>query len=189
MHETFKVDSKKEEKTEEKKKPHIFRTLDSEQVEIKKVSIDDLEESVKLLSSNGYEVTGKEIEYILKDGLSFGAYVGRILVGLGLSWKSCFDTKKVIMVDGQPNAIYLEDMVISLAYEGAGIRTMILHSREQEALRLGLLYSIAYISEDLPTEGIEDYITERGKKMSKLYMLEKYQFYETKHGILAVKVF
>lgn len=186
--EKFKVESKKEKKKEEeKKKIPILRTLENENVEIKKLDFDDLEDAVKLLSANGFEVTDKEVEHILKNGLSFGAYVGRLIVGVGLGWLACLDTKKVILVDGDPNSIYLEDVVISLAYEGAGIRSMLLKAREQEARTRKLEYSIAYISEDLPSGDLEDYIKERGKKLSQLYLLEKYEFYDTKNGILAVK--
>ncbi|MFA5049934.1 MAG: hypothetical protein WC501_02915 [Candidatus Micrarchaeia archaeon] len=188
--EKFKTETKKEEKKQEEKKriPEI-RTIESENVEIKKLYLEDSEDAMKLLMLNGFEVTKKEVEHIVKDNLSFGAYVGRQLVGVGLGWAACFDIKKVIIVDGIPNSIYLEDVVLSLAFEGTGIRSMLLKSREQEGLIRKFQYSIAYISEDLPMGELEDYIKERGKKLTQMYMLEKYQFFETKHGILAVKVF
>ncbi len=188
--EKFKQEVKKEEpKKEEKKKIPELRTLNSEIVEIKKLYLDDLEETVKLLTINGFEVTDKEVEHILRAGLSFGAYVGRQLVGLGLAWIACFDMKKTILVDGDPNSIYLEDVVLSLAYEGRDIRNMLLKAREEEAKNRNLLYSIAHVSEDLPLGGLEDYIRERGKKQTKLYLLEQYEFFDTKNGLLAVKTF
>lgn len=161
--------------------------MQNENVEVKKLDINDLKDVLKLLRSNGFEVTDKEVEHIIRDGLSFGAYVGRLLVGLGLGWKACFDMKKEILVDGDPNSVYLEDVILSLAYEGAGVRSMILRAREGEAFVKKLDYAIAYISEDLPLGGLEDYIKERGKKLTKIYLLEKYDFFDTKNGILAVK--
>lgn len=188
--ETFKTETKKEEKKkEEKKKIREIRTIESENVEIKKLSLDDLEDAVRLLTSNGFEVTKKEVEHVIKDNLSFGAYVGRRLIGIGLGWAASFDINKVIIVDGIPNSIYLEDVVLSLAFEGTGIRSMLLKARESEGIERKFNYSIAYISEDLPMGELEDYIKERGKKLTQLYMLEKYQFFDTKNGILAVKVF
>ncbi|MBN2478550.1 GNAT family N-acetyltransferase [Candidatus Micrarchaeota archaeon] len=185
-----KIEGKKEKKDEEKKKLPVLRTLQDEQIEIKKLnSEEDVENAFKLLKKSGFEVTKKEIEQIVKEGVSFGAYVSRILIAVGLGWKAYLNPKKVSISDGEPNAVYLEDVVVSLQYEGRGIRSMLIKAREKEALANKFLYSMAYISGDLPEGGIEDYIKERGGKLAKEYLLRGYEFHKTKDGTLAVKVF
>ena len=183
MFEKFKVDSKKEEK------PKILRIMDDEQIEITKITESEVEDAHNLLLKGGFEVTESEIRNIIKDGLSFGAYVSRILIAVGLGWRAAFDTKKVLIVDGEPNSVYLEDIVVSLAYEGRGVRKILIESREKEARIQQLLYSISYVSGDLPEGDIAGYIKEKGNKLARLYLLENYEFHDTKNGILAVKVF
>ena len=134
-----------------------------------------------------FDVTEVEVANIVKYGNSFAATVNRMIVGVGLAWPAKFDGENKRLVGGDPNALYMEDPAVLLAYEGRGIRRILVKEREQEATNNKLAYSIAYLSEDAPTEKIEENIMESGNALEKLYLSEGYEFDKTDRGIMAVK--
>jgi hypothetical protein len=194
--ETFKNDEKKEElkpfevekKTEkEAKKPKFLHLLDEEEVEVKRLEKDDLEESVKVMRKCAFDVTEGEVTSIIEYKKSFGATVNRMLIGIGLGWPAKLDIDRKVITSGEPNALYLEDPAVLLAYEGRGIRRILLKEREKEAVSSGLKYTIGYLYEDIPKGSIAEYIMEAGSQLEKLYLSENYEFFRTERGILAFK--
>lgn len=186
MFEKFKTDEKKEQKTDKDKKKFLY-LLDEDQVEVKRLTPEDIEEVVKVMRKCAFDVTDKEVTYIIDYNLSFGAYVNRMLIGVGLGWPAHFDMKQKKIVGGEPNAMYLEDAGVLLVYEGRGIRRILLKEREIEAKNKNFEYTVAYLSEDLPKGSIEEYIKETGSQLEKLYLSEGYEFLRTDRGMLVMK--
>ncbi len=186
MFEKFKVDEKKDQKTEKEKKKFLY-FLDQDELEIKRLNAEDIEEVVKVMRKCAFDVTEKEVAYILNYNMSFGAYVNRMLIGVGLGWPAHFSLKQKKIVGGEPNAMYLEDAAVLLIYEGRGIRRILLKERETEGKNKNFDYTVAYLSEDLPKMGVEEYIKETGSQLEKLYLSEGYEFVRTDRGILAIK--
>lgn len=184
--ETFKVDEKKEVKDVGPKKKFLH-ILDQDEIEIKKLSRDDLEEAVKVMRKCSFDVTDKEVAMIIDYNMSFGCYVNRMLIGVGLSWPAHYDENEKGIRNGDANASYIEDPAVLLSYEGRGIRRILLKTREEDAKNSGYKYILSYLSEDLPKGGLEDYILESGSQLEKLYLSESYQFLKTDRGILAIK--
>ncbi len=189
MYEKFKTDTNQEEKKEkkdvEKKKFNIL--LEEDNVEIKLLEEADVEEVVKVMRKCSFDVTDKEVSLITVYGMSFGAFVNRILIGVGLGWPANFDENQKKIMGGEANAIYMEDAAILISYEGRGIRRILLKERENEAKNRNFLYSVAYLSADLPKSGVDDYIKEAGSQVEKLYLSESYEFMKTDKGILVMK--
>jgi len=188
MGETFAVkkeEAKKEEKKETKKFIHL---LDEEEVEVKRLRREDIEEAVAVMRKCAFDVTETEVGSIIDYGLSFGAYVNRMLIGVGLSWAAEYDPEEKVVRGGErTNALYLEDPAVLLAYEGRGVRRILLRQREGEAKEKKKGYTIAYLYEDLPKGSIVDFIKESGSQLEKLYLSEDYEFFRTEKGVLAVK--
>jgi hypothetical protein len=184
--ESFKV-------TEEKKtgedgpKVKFIHLLDEEKVEIERLTEEDVEESVKVMRKCAFDVTEAEVSNIIKYGKSFGATVNRMIIGVGLAWPAKLDLEKKNITGGEANALYMEDPAVLLAYEGRGIRRILLEEREKEVGRSSYSYSIGYLYEDIPKGNIGDYITEAGSQLEKLYLSEGYEFFRTEKGILAFK--
>ncbi len=186
--ETFKVDEKKDTKEKEAgPKKKFLHILDQDETEIKKLTQDDLDDAVKVMRKCAFDVTDKEVAMIIDYKMSFGCYVNRMLIGVGLSWPAHYDEQSKGIRNGEANAIYLEDPAVLLSYEGRGIRRILLKTREDNAKASGMKYVITYLSEDLPKGGLEDYIREAGSQLEKLYLSENYQFLKTDRGILAIK--
>ena len=183
--ETFKSEEKKVET--EKPKPRFLRLLDEDNVEIKRLTMEDLEEAVKVMRKCGFDVTEKEVASIVVYGLSYAATVNRMIVGVGLSWAAKLDVTNKKIIGGDPNALYMEDPAVLLAYEGRGIRRILVKEREKCAVDSGLKYTMAYLSEDLPKGNISDYLSESGSALEKLYLSENYEFTKSDRGILAFK--
>lgn len=186
MFEKFKTDQKREEKDVKGKKTFLY-LLDEDNVEIKRLNVEDVEDVVKIMRKCAFDVTEKEAAYILEYNMSFGAYVNRMIIGVGLGWPANFDLNQKKIVGGEPNCIYMEDPAVLLAYEGRGIRRILVEEREKDAKTRKFDYVVAYLSEDLPRGSIEDYIKESGSQLEKLYMSEKYEFLKSDRGILAMK--
>ena len=186
--EAFKVDSRMEEKhkklEEEKKKFAYF--LDEDQTEIKKLTMEDIEDIVKVMRKCSFDVTDKEVSTIIVYDTSFGSYVNRMLIGVGLSWPAHLDLENKIITGRTANALYLEDPAVLLAYEGRGLRRVLVEEREKFAKTNGLKYVIAYLYEDIKGS-VEDHIKEAGNSLEKLYLSEGYKFLRTPKGILAMK--
>ena len=183
--ESFKQAEKKQEVEAPKKK--FIHLLDEEEVEIKKLDSEDIEDCVKVMRKCAFDVTEVEVGNIIAYGKSFGATVNRMLVGVGLAWPAKLELEEKRITSGDPNALYMEDPAVLLAYEGRGVRRILLGEREKETVRSGLRYAIGYLYEDIPKGDIASYITEAGSALEKLYLSEDYQFFRTEKGILAFK--
>ena len=192
MEEAFaekKEEVKKEEKAEpeEKKKAKFVHLLDEDQVEIKCLDEEDVKDSLKIMLRCSFEVTEEEVNKVVSYGTSFGCYVNRMLIGVGLGWPATYDHEKKILIGGAPNTLYLEEPAVLLMYEGRGIRRILLKARERSAISSNYKYTIAYLSEDIPKGNVVDYIKEGGTQLEKLYLSEDYEFFRTSKGVLAVK--
>jgi hypothetical protein len=184
--ESFKqTDSKKKEA--EAPKRRFTHLLSEDEIEIKKLTMEDVEECVKVMRKCAFDVTEAEVGNIIKYEKSFGATVNRMIVGVGLSWPAYLDVNEMIITNNQPNSLYMEDPAILLAYEGRGVRRILLKEREKEALSSSYDYAMGYLYEDIPKENIADYITEAGSQLEKLYLSEGYMFSRTEKGIMAYK--
>jgi len=192
MEEAFaekKEEVKKEEKAEpeEKKKAKFVHLLDEDQVEIKCLDSEDVKDALKIMLRCSFEVNEEEVSKVVAYGTSFGCYVNRMLIGVGLGWPAAYDHEKKILVGGAPNTLYLEEPAVLLMYEGRGIRRILLKAREKSAVSSNYKYTIAYLSEDIPKGNVVDYIKEGGTQLEKLYLSEDYEFFRTSKGVLAVK--
>ncbi len=181
---------KQKKKAEKKqvKKPKIVPKVDIEEIEVKLLDEDDLEDVSKVMKKCSFEVLDDEILEIISFGMSFGATVNRVVVGVGLAWPARFSKRSLDLVDGRPNALFLEDPAVLLAFEGRGIRRLLIKEREREAKRQGFRYVVSYLDEDVPTEDISEYIKEAGSKLEMIYLQEGYFFAKTDKGVLAYKV-
>jgi len=179
---------KKEEKKKKEGEKRFLQLLDEDQVEVKRLSLDEVEEAVKIMRKCSFDVTESEVSSIVKYNVSFGSFVNRMLIGVALAWPAVYDPEQRIVRGGEEtNAIYLEDPAILLSFEGRGIRRILLKQREDDAKSAGKEYTMAYLYEDLPSGSIVDFITESGSQLEKLYLSENYEFFKTKKGVLAVK--
>jgi GNAT superfamily N-acetyltransferase len=181
---TFKQEKKADTEAPKKKFMHL---LDEENVEIKRLDQEDIEDCVKVMRKCAFDVTEVEVGNIIKYGKSFGATVNRMIVGVGLAWPAHLDMESKTITSGDANALYLEDPAVLLAYEGRGVRRILLAEREKEAASTGLRFTIGYLYEDIPKENIAHYILEAGSTLEKLYLSEGYEFFRTERGILAFK--
>jgi hypothetical protein len=179
---------KEEEVTKEEPKRKFLHLLDEEEIEVKKLDSSDSQEVVKVMRKCAYDVTEAEVTSIVGYGMSYGAYVNRMLIGVGLSWPAVYDPDERAVKGGEEtNAIYQEDPAVLLAYEGRGVRRILLRQIEETARGKGIGFSIAYLYEDLPKGSIVDFIKESGSQLEKLYLSEEYEFFKTDKGVLAVK--
>ncbi len=187
-----KVDTEQEKKVaepkqKEEKKKEFLHLLDEDQVEVKKLDETDIEDVVKIMRKCAFDVTDSEVLKIIKYGLSFGCYVNRMLIGVGLGWPASYDPEKRRIIAGEYNAVYLEDPAVLLMYEGRGIRSILLRQRERAGRTSDYKYAIAYLSEDIPKGNVVDYIKEAGSQLEKLYLGGDYEFFRTERGVLSVK--
>src|SRR4030095_2863817 len=127
---SFKQTEKKQESEMHKKK--FVHLLDTEEVEVKRLDSEDVEDCVKVMRKCAFDVTEVEVGNIISYDKSFGATVNRMLVGGGLSWPAKLDLDTKTIRSGEPNALYLEDPAVLLAYEGRGVRRILLNEREKE---------------------------------------------------------
>ncbi len=185
--ETFATKKEEDEEQIDTKKPKFLHLLDEDQVEVKRLDEGDIEDAVKVMRKCAFDVTEVEVANIIKYGMSFGCHVNRMIIGVGLSWPAHLDVKSKTIRNGDTNALYLEDPAVLLAYEGRGIRRILVREREKEASEKGMRFSIAYLYEDLPKGSIVDQIKEAGSQLEKLYLSEGYEFFRTERGILSMK--
>ena len=188
MVESFKMQEKEEKKEITPKKKFLY-LLDEDQTEIKKLNSEDIEDAVKVMRKCAFDVTDKEVANIIQYNTSFGCYVNRMLIGVGLAWPAYLDITDKKIKNGTANALYIEDPAVLLSYEGRGIRRILVQTRENEAKASNYKYIIAYLSEDIPKEEINDYIKEAGSQLEKLYLSENYNFFKTDRGVMALKEF
>ncbi len=190
MGETFRSDEKvalKEKDAGQKKR--FVHLLEEDQTEVKRLTLEDVEDAVAVMRRCAFDVTDKEVSNIIEYGVSFGCYVNRMLIGVGLAWPAHLNFKEKKIMNGDVNCLYMEDPAVLLSYEGRGIRRILVQTRENESKSKGYKYTLAYLSEDLPTEEIGDYIKESGTQLEKLYLSEGYTFFRTDRGIMALKEF
>ena len=176
-----------EQKKAPESKKEFVTLLDEEEVEIKKLTAEDVEDCVKVMRKCAFDVTEVEVKGIIDCGFSYAATVHRMIVGVGLAWPTKINLKSKTINSGQPNALYMEDPAVLLAYEGKGIRRILLKEREKAATAAALQYSIAYLYEDVPKGSISDYLHEAGNQLEKIYLSENYEFHRTSRGVLALK--
>lgn len=179
------IDSKAE-KSEPKKK---FRApTEIEEVEIKKLLEGDVEEAAKVMRKCLFSVTDSEISGVVEKGMSYGAFVDRILVSVGLSWEVRFNPDTMDFEEGEENAVFLEDDAILLAYEGRGIRELLIEKREEEGGGRGKEYAVAITSSIRPNdENLAEAMMQRGNKTEKALIRRGYKFAKTQHGVVAFK--
>mgnify|MGYP005838715271 CR=1 FL=1 len=174
-----------------KKKRAYELAVDTEEAEIKRLDIEDFDEVISIMRKAMFEIgksEARQIEEILKQGASYGAYVDRMLVAVGLAWPIAFNRTSKTIGEGMANALYLEDVAILLAYEGKGIRQKLVRAREDEAKGTGLKYAVAIASEEVPKEeNVIEAIKERGTKIEKVYLERGYSFFKSKIGLIAFK--
>ncbi|MCP4648022.1 MAG: hypothetical protein GY852_09875, partial [bacterium] len=127
-------------KQDKKKKFHS--PTDVENVEVKKLDVDDVEEASTVMRKCLFTVTDDEVGGILEKEMSYGGFVDRILVAVALSWGVRFNPESWEFEEGEDNAVFLEDDAILLAYEGRGIRELLIEKREEEGEAMGFKYAV-----------------------------------------------
>ncbi len=187
MGNTFKTEKKAAEVSKLTPKKEFVHLLDNDQTEIKRLDLSDLQDAVKVMRRCGFDVTEDEVSLIIKYGRSFGCYVNRMLIGVGLAWPTHYDPETKILSNNEANALYMEDPAVLLSYEGRGIRRILLSTRENDARERGYVYAITYVSEDLPKGSVDEHIKEASSQLEKLYLSEQYEFYKTERGLMALK--
>lgn len=174
-----------------KKKRTYELAADEEEAEIKKLDIEDFDDVISIMRKAMFEIgkaETRQIEGILKQGASYGAYVDRMMVAVGLAWPIAFNRATKKIGEGMANALYLEDVAILIAYEGKGIRQKLVRAREDGAKGMGLKYVVAIASEEVPKEeDVIQAIKERGTKIEKVYLERGYNFFKSKIGLIAFK--
>lgn len=174
------------------KKKRVYElAVDEEEAEIKKLDIEDFDDVISIMRKAMFEIgkaEARQVEEILKQGASYGAYVDRMMVAVGLAWPIAFNRATKTIGKGVANALYLEDVALLLAYEGKGIRQKLVRAREDEARGMGLKYAVAIASEEVPKEeNVIDVIKERGTKIERVYLERGYSFFKSKIGLIAFK--
>jgi hypothetical protein len=171
---------------EKKKKFHS--PTDVENIEVKKLDEDDVEEAASVMRKCLFTVTDDEIGGIVKKGMSYGGFVDRILVAVALSWGVRFNPESWEFEEGEENAVFLEDDAILLAYEGRGIRELLIEKREEERKGNGFRYAVAITSSINPDDArIGDVVQQRGNKTEKALLKRGYEFSKTRNGVVAYK--
>ncbi len=173
-------------KQEKKKKFHA--PTDVENIEIKKLNGDDVEVASTVMRKCLFTVTDDEIEGIVKKGMSYGGFVDRILVAVALSWGVRFNPESWEFEEGEENSVFLEDDAILLAYEGRGIRELLIEKREEEGEKRNFEYAVAITASINPDDAkIRDVVQQRGNKTEKALLKRGYRFSKTKNGVVAYK--
>ena len=168
------------------KKKKFRSPIDVEEVEIKKLEESDVEEATRVMQKCMFSVTEEELSKIVEKGLSYGAFVDRILVGVALSWGVRFNPETNEFEDGEENALFLEDDAILLSYEGKGIRELLIEKREEEGEETGFKYAVAITSQFNPEEEhVGKVIEQRGNKTEKVLQRRGYKFLKTRNGVVA----
>ncbi len=189
MKQNFKNDLMETESApKETKKKKFHSPADVEELEIKKLTETDADETTRVMQKCMFTVNKKEILEIIEKNLSYGAFVDRILVGVALSWGVCWNPETKEFEDGEENALFLEDDAILLSYEGKGIRELLIEKREEEGQKLGFRYVVAITSQFNPEEeNVGKMIAQRGNKTEKVLQMRGYLFIKTKNGVVAYK--
>ncbi len=165
--------------------------IDTEEIELKLLDDDDLDEIIKVFKKVAVPIGRdevKEIKNILADNMSYGAYVDRILVGLFLAWPFCFDqVHKGMATCDDPNALYLEDMAVLSAYEAKGVRDALLKQAEKVAKENSFPYIVTVVGENPAEEDILKVIEDRGTRHERHLLSRGYKFFKSEYGLAAYK--
>jgi hypothetical protein len=165
--------------------------IDSEQVEFKILDSEDIDDILSVLRRTAFEIGEKEkreVQEIIDYGLSYGAYVDRLLVGLTLIWPLCFNEQtKAIFKCSEKNALYMEDITILIAYEGKGIREKLLELSEQLGSSKGYKYLVSVCGENPKEDDIKMVIEQRGTKIERALLNAGYKFFKGEYGLTAYK--
>lgn len=181
--------SKKPEALERRKFKPI--EVDSEEAQLKKLTIEDLEDVISIMRKAMFKIGKieiKEIKEVLDINMSYGAYVEGFLVGVGLAWPIYFDEVNKVLGDNKPNAIFLSDVALLLSYEGKGIREKLINIREKEGKIRELKYAVTLFDENPKEDNISRVIKERGTREEKAFLNLGYKFVKSKNGLLAFKL-
>ena len=179
------VDEKEEEKEEKKKKFHA--PLEFEEAEIKRLEPEDTEEVSRIMRKCLFSVTEKEVEDVLGLGMSYGAFVGRMLVAVGLAWGVRFDEESGGIIEGEENAVFLEDDAVLLPYEGKGLRELLVDRREKRGREAEFEFAVTITSPTNPDGQVSEIVVQRGTKTEKVLMKMGYRFRKTAAGVAAFK--
>ncbi|HNT60959.1 MAG TPA: hypothetical protein PKJ97_03210 [Candidatus Bilamarchaeaceae archaeon] len=178
-----------EEKKEEKASPkmRVRSPIDMEEAEIKRLKPEDTEEVTVIMRKCLFSVTDDEVREVLKRNMSYGAYVGRMLVAVGLAWGTAYNPSNLQLEGGYTNAIFLEDDAVLLPYEGKGLRELLVDHREIEGRAREFKFAVTITTPLNPDGNVDDVISQRGTKTEKVLMKMGYTFYKTRAGVIAVK--
>jgi hypothetical protein len=162
----------------------------NEIIEIKRLGEEDLEEVIKLMRKALFEIGKKEIKEIqdiLNQGHSYGAYVDRFVIGVGLAFPIYFNrSDKTFNSEEAANALYMEDAAVLNDYHGRGVVEMLVEERERDAKVNGLEYVVGISGESIKGD-IRNEIDQGGTMMQKKYLLLNYRFANTDNGLIAFK--
>lgn len=177
-----------ESKPKQQKKKKFHTPIDMEEVEVKKLDAEDAEETARVMRKCIFTVTDDEVLDIIRRGMSYGAFVDRILVGVALSWGVSFNPETRDFEEAEENALFLEDDAILLAYEGRGIRELLIEKREEEGQARGFRYAVAITSQFNPDDkSVREVVKQRGNKTEKTLLKRGYKFVKTQNGVVAYK--
>lgn len=179
------LQEEKEEKAAPKMKFHS--PIDIEEAEIKRLKAEDAEEVTNIMRKCLFAVTVDEVREVLKRDMSYGAYVGRMLVAVGLAWGTGYNPSNLELEGGYTNAIFLEDDAVLLPYEGKGLRELLVDHREMEGRARELQYAVTITTPLNPDGDLSEVIAQRGTKTERVLMKAGYKFYKTRVGVIAVK--
>ena len=135
----------KEEELKVEKKNFKRIEVDVANIEIKKIWPKDIDIVLPLLVKAQVETTKEELKEILADGVSFGAFVDRILGGIALSWNAHFDEDELDITDGEENAIHIEELIVLFVYESKNLRERLLNRIITEAKAKGYKYVVSFV--------------------------------------------
>jgi len=184
----FKSASMMDEKEEKAAPKHRVRSpIDIEEAEIKRLKAEDAEEVTNIMRKCLFAVTEEEVREVLKRDMSYGAYVGRMLVAVGLGWGTAYNPSNLELESGYTNAIFLEDDAVLLPYEGKGLRELLVDHREMEGRARDLQFAVTITTPLNPDSNVDEVIEQRGNKTEKALMKAGYKFYKTRVGVIAVK--
>ncbi|MDD2655458.1 MAG: hypothetical protein PHQ80_02200 [Candidatus ainarchaeum sp.] len=178
-----------EENTEEKASPkmRVRSPIDIEEAEIKRLKPEDAEEVTHIMRKCLFAVTEEEVREVLRRNMSYGAYVGRMLVAVGLAWGTAYNPTNLQLEAGYTNAIFLEDDAVLLAYEGKGLRELLVDHREMEGRAREFQFAVTLTTPMNPDGNVDEVVSQRGTKTEKVLMKAGYKFYKTRAGVIAVK--
>jgi len=191
----MKIKEKREEKKEKKEAENsqnfkVIRRLEFPEIEIKKLDVSDLEDVEEfLVRVGGLELEKKELRKVLAEGLSGGAFVGRMLVGVGLGREILIDPESLrIVEEGGVPSLLMDVPRIRLGYEGKGIREALIKLRERLAKSRGLRYSVGVLEGEYSWMNPVEEIKLKGIKTDNLYLLLGYEIVVWEDEFLAIKV-